>query len=810
MGIGAGFAMGLVKGFTQNMLVEQQKRISDREKVSAFEQAVFEKVIGPADERSTAGIAAARDMIKNAKLEMENRGGIDLFGTASGELDLDMASIQNTLDDVAQGSFYFGSGNTKVPVMQDRPNSIGVGQAFSLFAEFKSIIKNPEYRKNLQTDPNAWNQMNGMINSARDAIMYNNKTSSAAEGKAFQRINWDAPQFEWIKDFNSLRPDGADEITSTASAASQALSSDGTNVGQAWVIVGEDGAEQWGNFTFSSDEDTANNQRMAIAKIGKNLNAPSSQDVYPLYRKNVAIPGVDDQTLITFFGDSVRVGTPGSNAYITNVENLNPNHPNSFLYNLNDTEMANVANKLDAASSTGQFKNAVAVLYPYMLSPSQDGLTTNQGMFLTVDASMTREAFTRKMYYGSDVYKSKSFNDLVEEYDTNLQVVTQLDRLGGVVKEQGVVNAYQIVKQTFIRNPINFANALISDFSDKNSVVNIVGIDTSNITVREDGYVPSDPNEKFITRQFLREQDAILKEAAQRDKDEPPRSDGITYAEIATLKLGLAFKMARAADPSGRLSNQDVQQQLDRLGNDFDSPEQVMAKIAIVQEEFQRRVDKLEILTKYGRGQGTLTPENRAVIEAAIAADHIIRSSGKGMSPTGSSQESLFTDYVASRRLQTEGGDEIYTAYSSDPQSADFRRHGSGNAMYFMKVPDGQGGEKYQPLPEDAVLVPTRSSTDTTQNTVPQTQNNNAQTNQVIPEDKFRPEATVDTNGNNNTDDSSVTKLDPADGYSVRRGNATDGATLTDDDGAVIAGTWVLKDGMWVPKGGVAPTAPVM
>jgi hypothetical protein len=130
--------------------------------------------------------------------------------------------------------------------------------------------------------------------------------------------------------------------------------------------------------------------------------------------------------------------------------------------------------------------------------------------------------------------------------------------------------------------------------------------------------------------------------------------------------------------------------------------------------------------------------------------------------------------------------------------------------MYFMKVPDGQGGEKYQPLPEDAVLVPTRSSTDTTQDTVPQTQNNNAQTNQVIPEDKFRPEDTVNTTGDNNTNDSSVTKLNPADGYSVRRGNATDGATLTDGDGAVIAGTWVLKDGMWVSKDSIDPAAPVM
>ena len=35
---------------------------------------------------------------------------------------------------------------------------------------------------------------------------------------------------------------------------------------------------------------------------------------------------------------------------------------------------------------------------------------------------------------------------------------------------------------------------------------------------------------------------------------------------IEAIKISLAFKMARAADPSGRLSNQDVEAQYVRLG----------------------------------------------------------------------------------------------------------------------------------------------------------------------------------------------------------------------------------------------------
>ena len=46
---------------------------------------------------------------------------------------------------------------------------------------------------------------------------------------------------------------------------------------------------------------------------------------------------------------------------------------------------------------------------------------------------------------------------------------------------------------------------------------------------------------------------------------------GARYARFEALRIALAFQMARAADPSGRLSNQDIDQQLSRLGTNTDT-----------------------------------------------------------------------------------------------------------------------------------------------------------------------------------------------------------------------------------------------
>ena len=82
---------------------------------------------------------------------------------------------------------------------------------------------------------------------------------------------------------------------------------------------------------------------------------------------------------------------------------------------------------------------------------------------------------------------------------------------------------------------------------------------------------------------------------------------GFLSAEAATklstidaLKLSLAAQMARAIDPSGRLSNQDFEIQLTRLGQTglFTAKPQARASLAVVIQDFKRQRRRLQILNE--------------------------------------------------------------------------------------------------------------------------------------------------------------------------------------------------------------------
>ena len=93
-------------------------------------------------------------------------------------------------------------------------------------------------------------------------------------------------------------------------------------------------------------------------------------------------------------------------------------------------------------------------------------------------------------------------------------------------------------------------------------------------------------------------------------------------SEIDALKLTLAAQMARAVDPSGRLSNQDFEVQLKRLGQTglFTSKIQAQASLGVVIEDFKNQRRRLVILNDVA------SAESFGIREARILkADRIVR-----------------------------------------------------------------------------------------------------------------------------------------------------------------------------------------
>ena len=84
MGVGAALATGLIKGFTQNIGVEAQKRVGERERINKLTDAILVSSVG--ENFNNANVEAIQNMISSAEEQMQAREGIDMFGTRSEDI----------------------------------------------------------------------------------------------------------------------------------------------------------------------------------------------------------------------------------------------------------------------------------------------------------------------------------------------------------------------------------------------------------------------------------------------------------------------------------------------------------------------------------------------------------------------------------------------------------------------------------------------------------------------------------------------------------------------------------------------------
>jgi len=86
-----------------------------------------------------------------------------------------------------------------------------------------------------------------------------------------------------------------------------------------------------------------------------------------------------------------------------------------------------------------------------------------------------------------------------------------------------------------------------------------------------------------------------------------------------SLRLTLAAKMARAVDPAGRLSNQDFEVQLRRLGTgNFLSAEEIVEKIRTVRKEFEKDLAFKNRLNNVKDNKTGLTPQTAREVQASL------------------------------------------------------------------------------------------------------------------------------------------------------------------------------------------------
>ena len=107
MSIGLGFVKGLVGGFTRNIALEQEARGADDKRIADIESLMLKASLDP-KKRVPQEVG---DMLKKAKTDISKRGGIDIFGRAGPRLKLDMDEIANRLAEVEKEEDVIKIGN---------------------------------------------------------------------------------------------------------------------------------------------------------------------------------------------------------------------------------------------------------------------------------------------------------------------------------------------------------------------------------------------------------------------------------------------------------------------------------------------------------------------------------------------------------------------------------------------------------------------------------------------------------------------------------------------------------------------------
>jgi hypothetical protein len=203
----------------------------------------------------------------------------------------------------------------------------------------------------------------------------------------------------------------------------------------------------------------------------------------------------------------------------------------------------------------------------------------------------------------------KKFEDLQKNDEAQAIVIKDLERLFSLREKINEPTALSKVKKgiDFVFNPQGgFIAAGLRSIGD--------------LFDREDTVLPEEDravleNDKKLTEGYITYLSNRIKNA------EPG------FAEFEALRISLAFKMARAEDPSGRLSNQDIELQMLRLGGDFGTRDYSLSQLAETIRTFKQNKASFEKVLAYA-GDTALYKKADAhkfqVVEAALSVNRML------------------------------------------------------------------------------------------------------------------------------------------------------------------------------------------
>jgi len=657
MGVGYALASGLVKGFTQNIGMRLQEQQTARAKFDALEQQLLAAPL--TDDFSNKNVDTIRQYISDGREKIEGQG-VDLFGTRTDPL----------IDDAALSTLVGSLKSTT------KPDEVDESRRFMYenkpYYTFNNEVRTPS--NNFEAISNL-NEIVYMVGHNETALNKWKDAPISVKEDILQVARANASAI--AVDVERARSEGQDAlaldvlgITSTTDALDKFLALGipgykGQLIGSALRKEAEirsgagDGSGSSGSTIVSEnritnidaptgDEDPAYNALYTSFNVesgnldalnmvwGKYTNVFDMTDADSDALWDKTIQFMTENNITTQFQDSTAVALMGEQQAGTYLQSLRD------ITNNNMQEMTLI---VGALYTPRQFKETK--------EPSKTRVAN------TGSRTVTQEdirLYTAKVIFGSYATE-KDFQEIVNQDAQLDKVLSEEVGLGALLniadKEmQTIPLAYQVAsKFAGIKNLVGFVFGgdretteasnvsafAIEQATDGKTIVVRSGTKGDVIAgTRDDEAIKA--GEVMTTGYIdsLNERISIARQRARQNYDNRPedmRDMSIEdmeemYARFESLRISLAFQMARAADPSGRLSDQDVKQMMALLGGDINTPRAMKAKIKRAMDEFEYQRQRFSAVVPFAGASGKATRTDKLRVHGVHGLDVIAKKAG--------------------------------------------------------------------------------------------------------------------------------------------------------------------------------------
>jgi len=619
MGIGYALASGLVQGFTQNIGLEIEKRASERERVDKLRDAILVSSVG--DNFNNANVEAIQKMIASSEEQMQARGGIDLFGTRSDDILSDeemtslLGSLKSTVDDDDEVDKY------KLGGIEWNTEWKGDASTSRMWlSEVAGFANSPDFEDVMGgLSKQQAGTLSSSVNAARRAVIAAETDETkglrrapdvSGTGVLYKGLNY---LDDYIKD--TYGDDIVDEAGGTHSTDPALFDLDAQ-------IINHN--EQFPDSPFNSmgpvvkgvNADTGEPEEKILiisgltgmdAEMHNAIAANLGYDDRLLFKQwtsnYMTLAGIPNTYKKRTLEASIEMGTS-----IEGVQNVTP----QLLPAMMDGGTAEAAVKRIASQvreiTGGDFTMAVYALAPHLPGRKNKPQAAIFGEEVIETDVETVQGYILTKVFGekADTADFKTFMDGQETLRNTAERLQALyDEFEGFRKREddGEEIQYSMAYQAFKGKMVAYFDL----------DTGILGNAVRDLNPFSEGSLNLENDERFTT-----EYQAYLNARVANAPDEK-------MAALEAMRISLAFEMARAADPSGRLSNQDIELQLRKLGSNFQTIGQAQAALQVSIREFEKKQQQYAVFARYASDDRPATANDYKIVDAAIAVDFLNR-----------------------------------------------------------------------------------------------------------------------------------------------------------------------------------------